>query len=470
MKPGQNPIYLGDRISRTDLLRVCIIALVLRFMLLIYISPYTPIKYYINPDAYNYERIALNIINHGVFSNELQRPYTPDVLRTPLYPTFLAVVYLFCDSSKTAVILFQIILGSLTVGLTYLFSLTLLQSRTVAIFAALILALDPLTIMYANMLMTETLFTFFLVAGSVAFAKYFQSPRLIWLFVSAAMFACAALTRPISQYLPLALLPLISLAAISKQKKSASLRGLLFVSVYFVLIFVWIIRNNYVAGIWTLSGIGESTLVRYTARAVLETAEDLDSGESKTRIESMILAPGNIEDSSSAEKARRELQVAARIFKQYPLATVAVYREGMLRWLASPGLDNICVQLSRVGDVNGCKSGGGKTDANFIRKLQLKFGEMDSVQLTMAVWSTFFLFAMYVLSTIGVYRLVKHRQWYELFSLVIIIAYFFLLSAGGQTTSRFRVPTIPYWSVLAGLGLGWIKSQLAITRRPVLIS
>jgi hypothetical protein len=436
-------------------------------MLFVYITPYAPIKYYVNPDAYNYENIARNLVNHGVFSNELQAPYTPDVRRTPLYPVFLAGVYALSESSKTVAVLCQLLLGSLAAGLIYLFSRALLFSHQKALFAGLILALDPLTIMHANMLITETLFTIFLVAGSMSLLEYFRTYRLLWLITSAVLFSSAALTRPIGQFLPLVLVPLIVFAAIPKERWAALLRGLLFALVSLALTFVWVIRNHYVAGIWSLSNIGERTLVYYSARAVLENAESLNEEEVIAKLDAMIGAHSRSENLSPAEMAKQERQVATIVFRQYPLTTIAVYLDGVLRFLVNPGLDNICAQLSHVENVDGCKVTESKSNPNFVEKIRLKFSNMDNFQLAIAIWSVFFLFAMYTLSLVGVYSLMKNRQWFELFSLGIIIAYLILLSAGGQTTSRFRVPTIPYWSVLAGVGLAVIKDRFTIIARRV---
>ncbi len=451
--------------SRNYFFLVCVVAVILRLMLLVYVAPYTPIKYYANPDAYNYENIALNLVNHGVFSDEVHPPYVLDLHRTPLYPVFLAAIYRLSESSRTAAVLIQLLLGSLTVGLTYLFSRALLQSHQIALFASLILALDPLTIMYANLLMTETLFTFFLVAGSMTLVKYLHSDRLLWLLLSAVMYASAVLTRPIGQFLPLALIPLIVFAARPEQRWGALLRGLLFASISLALIFVWVFRNHQVAGIWLISDIGEYNLAYYSARTVLEVAEDVSKEEATTKIDTMIKARDHSEILSPAARVKLERQTALQVFKQYPLPTMKVYLDSILQFLINPGLDNICAQLSHAENVEGCKVTKSISNPNFIEKMRLKFGNMDNIQLVIAVWSVFFLFTIYALSAVGIYVLIKNRQWFELFNLFVIIAYLILLSAGGQTTSRFRVPTIPYLSMLASVGLVAIKDRLTISRR-----
>ena len=452
---------LLDSSSRRYFFVVCTIAFILRLMLFIYITPNAPIKYYANPDAYNYENIALNLVNHRVFSDELQPPYTPDVRRTPMYPMFLAGVYALSGSSKMLAVLCQLLIGSLTVGLTYLFARALLVSYQDALFAALLLAFDPLSIMYTNMLVTETLFTFFLVAGSAALVGFIRSQRLIWLLISAIMYSGVVLARPIGQFLPLVLIPLFVFAASSKQRSEALRKGLLFALVSLGLISVWVFRNHRVAGIWAVSNVGEYTLAYYSARNVLEDAEDLNREEAMAQIDAKISAHGHSENLSLAEVAKRERQVALSIFGQYPLQTIEMYLDSMLQFLINPGLDNICAQLSRAGNVKGCEATKVISNPSLVEKAQLKFGKMDNVQLVVAAWSVFFLFTVYALSSVGIYVLVKNRQWFELLSLGIIIGYLILLSAGGQTTSRFRVPTIPYWSVLASVGFGMLKERFS---------
>jgi hypothetical protein len=41
-----------------------------------------------------------------------------------------------------------------------------------------------------------------------------------------------------------------------------------------------------------------------------------------------------------------------------------------------------------------------------------------------------------------------------------MIFYFIIISAGGETYSRFRVPVVPYFAVLAGVGYAWVFNYL----------
>jgi amino acid transporter len=259
-------------------------------------------------------------------------------------------------------------------------------------------------------------------------------------------------------------LPLFVVETGFKQLWAALLRGLLFSLIGLALIFGWVVRNHQVAGISSLSSTAESVLVYYSAPAVLEIAEDVDKKTATSRINAMIQAripSGNL---PPAEIAELERQVAFDIFRQYPVSTLKVYLGGILQFLVNPGLDNICALLSRASDVKGCVATRSILRPSFVERVQGKFGGMDGTQLVIAVWSMLFLLTLYVLSAVGAYALIRRNQWFELLSLGIIIVYLIVLSAGGQTTSRFRVPTMPYWAVLAGVGWGLIVERFAMRR------
>ena len=69
------------------------------------------------------------------------------------------------------------------------------------------------------------------------------------------------------------------------------------------------------------------------------------------------------------------------------------------------------------------------------------------------LWSTSLLGLMYAATVIGVFHLVRERRWTTLVLLLIVIAYFFALSAGPEANSRFRIPIVPFFAVLAGVGI-----------------
>ncbi|MHB8776921.1 MAG: ArnT family glycosyltransferase [Anaerolineales bacterium] len=439
------------------LVGVLMVALILRVLFYTY-NASLPIKYYANTDAYNYENIAVNLMENQIYSGELVPPFIPNVSRPPVYPLFLVLIYKITGSSPSVVVFLQALIGTITVFLTFLLSRTLKFSVSTSVISALVVALDPISILHTNLLLTETLFTAVIIGGVICLYYYRQVERQRWLFLSAVLFAVGALTRPISQYLPVVLAPLFLMRNKSRSKWIGISRAAIFVIFSCGLMFIWVYRNYQVLGIWSLSDTGTYNLAYQSAEAVLESAEDISRDDAIAKIDEKII----VGEVSSTERSNAERRVAFEVFRKYPITTVIVHLEGMLKFLINPGLDNICSQLSRSNDIEGCRTAGNVPSPGLLDLIRLKFGRMNNLQLAVAGWSILFLIPLYLTSMAGVYELVRLKLWNVLLGLLLIILYFMLLSAGGVTTSRFRIPTIPYWGLLSAIGWqvwgGWLVS------------
>ena len=446
---AQQPLFFKE--SARPFLIICAVALTLRLILFFYNLQYAPIKYYADSDAYNYENIAVNISTHGIFSNELQPPFSPDISRTPVYPYFLAAFYRSDGEWQSEAILFQVLIGAMTAGLTFLLVRAFQFSKGEATTAALLVAVDPLSILYANLLMTETIFTFLLIAASLGLVLFFRTERMRWLGLSALTFGLSALTRPIGEYLPFALVFLFLVSSKNKRRWVSLRNWLLFAVLSLGVALIWVYRNYSATGVWTLSDKDSYNLVYYRATAVLERTENLSQEQATAKVQSLLDSYGRL---SPAAMNRAEYQVAFGIFQKYPVATVLVHIEGAVRFIVNPGMDDICAQLSRANQIQGCTAAQITSHPGILEKVRMKFGNLDYVQLAVALSSLLFLLVIYVFAILGIFALIREKQWFVLISVLIIILYLLLLSAGGETTSRFRVPTIPYWAIFAGIGYG----------------
>jgi 4-amino-4-deoxy-L-arabinose transferase-like glycosyltransferase len=445
----QEPAAVPSGKSRLYLAGVLSIALILRLLLFAYNTP-LPIKYYAGSDAYNYENIAVNVMKHGVFSNELTAPFLPQISRPPLYPLFLAGIYSVTNSSPAAVVLLQTLIGTLTVYLTYLLGRMLKFSGSSALIAALIVGLDGSSILHTNLLLTETLFTTLIIAGVICLVYFWQVERWRWLFISATMFALGALTRPIGQFLPLVLSPLFFWVNKHRRILVRLSGAAVFFLFSFCLMFIWVVRNYQEVGLWSFSDKDTYNLAYYRAEAVLEKAEGLSRVDAVNEIDAKI----NMPDTPSVARSNAERRVALEIFQKYPAQTVAVHLEGMIELFVNPGLNNICSQLSRDNEVEGCRPQGKVVNPGLMDKIRMKFGAMTNLQLAFSIWTVLFLAALYMTVLIGLYELIRLKQWNELLILLFVIFYFALISAGGETTNRFRIPIVPYFGLLSGVG--WV--------------
>jgi 4-amino-4-deoxy-L-arabinose transferase-like glycosyltransferase len=143
------------------------IALILRISYLLYLQPWNDSvisNEILRLDAKEYHDLANNVIaNHSLENFGTKR--------TPGYPLFLALCYTLTGTKIWLVCIIQIILNLFS--LIFVFRIAeKFFSRAVGIIVILFGALDYHQIVYCNKLMTETLFTFFIMGSLYLLSKY----------------------------------------------------------------------------------------------------------------------------------------------------------------------------------------------------------------------------------------------------------------------------------------------------------
>ena len=138
-------------------------------------------------DMAQYRAIALNLVRgHGY----AQTPGEPTAQRVPLYPLFQAAIYAALGPSAQPLRAAQVLIAAATLLLVYGLGATL-GGRRAGAWAAAAAALYPATMFYAQALLSETLFTFFVI-GAAWCAVSGRRP-----VGAGALIGLAALTRPI---------------------------------------------------------------------------------------------------------------------------------------------------------------------------------------------------------------------------------------------------------------------------------
>lgn len=450
---------MKDRISNLQWTMGLIVlaAIVLRLLVFAYIA-HEPRKFY-TYDSDGYDRRAMNLLRYGVFASEKAPPLKPDLDRTPVYPVMLAGVFAVTGHSPAAAILLHILLAAVTAVLTYMLARELGLPSPVGILAALIFAVDPLSIMTTNYLLTETLFTTLLVGSVWAVVRFWNSGLWRWLVLSAVLVALTSLTRPISQFLPIALLPLFVLAARKGQRRSWLAAGAVFAVVSLALTYTWAVRNYRETGVFTLSTISDTNLIYYRARAVLAEAEGTTQDQAWDKLEARIEQAAAERGLSTAETIDLQREEALAIFTRYPGLTVKMLAKGVGRLLFDPGYTITCTQLDRQSTAFDCFPGrSSMNEPGLVDKALGKFGQMSPVQQFTLLFSTLLLGLVYLSAALGTLRLFRERRWLILGLLFLLIAYFVGLSAGGEANSRFRIPVVPFLAILAGTGLASFRA------------
>ncbi len=198
-------------------------------------------------DAGQYYMYAYNLRHKHTYSREpghprdLDDPVTPDAARPPGYPLFLTP---FVPGLPTQDILeniqvFQAGLSTLTLIVSFLFFRGFLP-LPLAVAASFLAALSPHLIVAPSFLLTETLFTFLLVAFFWLLSLFARRPTPWFSLFTGLVLGMASLVRPALQYF----LPCLAPLMVSQfgWKRGRRVFALLVLG-FALIISPWIIRN-----------------------------------------------------------------------------------------------------------------------------------------------------------------------------------------------------------------------------------
>jgi 4-amino-4-deoxy-L-arabinose transferase-like glycosyltransferase len=191
-------------------------------------------------DEQHYTLIASNIVHGDGFAFA---PGRPTSMRPPLYPAFIAGIWTMTGTeSLQAVRAAQIILSLLTTVGIYLLALRLF-SRRVALGSAAIVCFYPSLLFSGLLLLTETIFTFLVVAFALQYALFLRRPGPITSLGAGAVLGLAALARSVLWPFPVLLAPLMLLSVPGRWPRRIALAGCAVLGFALVLA-PWVMRNT----------------------------------------------------------------------------------------------------------------------------------------------------------------------------------------------------------------------------------
>jgi hypothetical protein len=440
---------------------VLIVAVALACRLLVFALLLPDVRKFYTADSPGYERLALNLLERGVFSWQDAAPWRPDAFRTPGYPVLLAGVYGLAGHAPAAVVALQLVLGSVTAGLAGVLALGLGFSARAAGLAALAVAVDPVSVLIANLVLTETLFTLLLTAGLAALAWSWQRGGAGWLGASGLALGLAALTRPIL----LIVLPVLgALFAVADRRapwRAVLTRGVPFLLIPLVLAGAWAARNYREAGLFTPSAITSGMLLVVWAPAVVAEADGVPPAVAIERLRRESAARDAGLTLPERLASRREMALA--ILRRHPGATLRVFVKGLARLVADPGFTLVCTMLEPGRHLLECFPGPATmTEAGVIELALARAAAMTPGQQLALGWGVLFLGLLYLGAAAGVVVLVRERRWAALGLVVAVVGCLAALAAGPAAESRFRVPMLPCLALAAGLGWErWLGTRRA---------
>ncbi len=198
------------------------------------------------PDAAGYHTLAVNLAQGREFSLRPEPPYEPDAFRTPGYPLLLAAAYKLLGPDFRWAMLLNYLLSALAAGLLAL------EWGTGA---GLLWAINPLSLLWDQEPMTESLFGFLTI-----FWLWTLKRKGLWASALAGtLWGLAALTRPVGL-----LVPALGVWFLKGWKEK-----ILSLASFGALVFPWVLRNYSLWKIPFFSTVAWVNLSYYNAAALV---------------------------------------------------------------------------------------------------------------------------------------------------------------------------------------------------------
>jgi hypothetical protein len=374
---------------------------------------------YFYPDSFTYLAPAKMLLSGHGFS---AKPGLAELMRTPVYPLLLAA---FGTRVLPVIVLQHLLNVGLAVGV-YFFALR--RGRFVAVAAALLFAIDPPTVHYANKLLTETLFT------ALLFVAFWIGGQARVPVLHGVVIGVLVLTRPVA----IAYFAVVAVALLFTRVPRRAVA--LFTAAALVLPLAWALRNKIEGGDFTVSSIGATNLLLHRAAAAIAITDEGDFAQDLVEEQNDLLDQAhqqiarerhvvNVDDLPEGVRAPYYSALARRVILQHPVAFALVTLRGLLVNVFDSDWDSIMI-VSRLDS----------------RTIQIALDAFAAVVFALAV--------------VGIVVLWRSDRPLALL-LAGTIVYFLLISAGSEAEARFRVPVIPQLAIAAACGLDAVRRAAA---------
>jgi hypothetical protein len=429
---------MGIHMPWRGLLVLFFAALSLRLIFWVFVLPHPERAFDI--DSVLYARLGETLLGSGTF---------PNILRTPGYPVFLAALYAVFGKVPHAVLAVQCVIDSGTAVIAAMLFYRLFQNRRYSLVTGVIYSVNPFSIFYANMVLTETLFTFVLLTAVYQFFLFLHDTRKGRLVLASLLLGVGALCRPISLLLPLLFVPSLFIAQIKVRDKVVSC--IVFLMLYCMVLLPWYMRNYHVYGQWTLSTAAKyNVLVNFAPEVLM--GKDNPLSLLHIRVNDLIAPYVARMWHITGTKCEWRTEDCSRVFDDRTEA--AALTEAGMRIIRDDPHIFVLARLLSIGRVM----------SPFFPRFHIFTGK-EVAALSFFSFGVDFLTMAFFLA--GIFFSLRKRPADKIHAMaimnMIVLILFFALIPGIAGGTRFRVPVLPYVAVFSATGI----LNLANRKRPL---
>jgi hypothetical protein len=403
-------------------------------------------------DSFEYLQLA-DGLRHGCgFARLINGACGPrEILRTPGYPLFLAIM----PSVRWALAAQAILAGLLCLGVASCIARH--WNFAAAITAELLIALDLPSLVMSNEIMSESLFQLTLLFAVVPpLLAFFRPDKAVVAAVVASIAGgCAILIRPIAIFLPVFLpIPFLLIPSLGWRRRMAA--SAIACGISALVLLGWSARNYEVARYPGLSTVSAINLYYYRAADVvarergwrLEAARGLFGAE-------LGIPYAHIYEAGvqSAELASRMNRLAMRTLVANPLQTIAITLQSWLYLAAAPLRSQVAVLVGTAGASQGDGLNAGAPSLGRLKGV-LRLVLQSRILTALVLFEILLTALLWIGIARAVAECVAARAEYRIWMLYLAAAgaILLVLAAGGEADVRFRAPVIPLLAIVAALG------------------
>jgi hypothetical protein len=387
-------------------------------------------------DSAFYRAQAEALVAHGA---SLDASGQPETRYTPGYPAFLAVFLAAGAGYAGAIAAQHVIWIALACAAVWLVQRAS-GSPAAAAAAGLVTVLDLPGVQSSISVLSESLAAL-TIAGAVcstllAIRAATAAAAWRWAACAGALAGATALVRPIAIALGVPLAIALWIFADRRWRLAA---GVLLLGAFAVLPALWTVRNARVAGVPTLSSLAGINLLHFRAAATLAIRD-----------------PGGIDANLIQRRDELERRACARLEAHYQRPCAAITwaeRSGTYSAIAWPVLlgDPLATAQQAARAFGMILFGGG---ANLLAELT---GLGERATRLICLGYTVPLAGLALLGVPYWWKRDRALTCLVLFTLV----YMFGMALGAEAYSRFRVPVIPLYAILAAGGIATVRERVA---------
>lgn len=420
-------------------------------------------------DSTEYFYLGRNLLQYRAFTLEPDKPLPviagapqigkhglfPESFRTPGYPVFVAFFY-GITRSLFVVSVIQMLVSAFSVVLLYKIAQRFLSERASRITAGLF-AIEPSSVFYAGIILSDTVFVFLLLAVIWIFLNHKDNPAYWKMLCAGIAFGFAILVRPVAQFLPILFAGLLFFQFRIFSKYLWKYIGYFFVG-FLLLVFPWLARNYYHFQSWQLSSVSAITAYVYNVPSFYAAERGLNQDEVIEFFKSRY-GEFNLRDRSLLN-AKEMQKSAVAIIKTDPAGYAKFHLLKTIPFFLTDGIRDPLrlIRLLKGGEPN----------------LSSLLASGNIREITRLIFSgesnfNFFLvgFAFWSAASLGFFASIifswkRHdRSWLWFFALLV---FYFAILTGPVSSGRYRMPAAPFLLMLGSAGWFWFWQKVLFLR------